>query len=172
VLFAFTQPVDGLQLSSVHTLLSLQLGAAPPTHEPPEQTSPVVHALPSLQASVLFVCVQPVAGLQLSVVQGLLSLQLSGVPAPQEPPLQTSWPLQTLLSSHAAVLLVWVQPLAGSHESFVQELLSLQLTVVPPPHVPFAWQVSPVVHALPSLHGPVPTGFEQTPVVGLQVPAT
>jgi hypothetical protein len=43
--------------------------------------SPVVHASPSLQAIVLLVKTHPVAGAHVSVVQTLLSLQLS-VPAP------------------------------------------------------------------------------------------
>jgi hypothetical protein len=52
VLLACTHwPVAGLHVSSVHTLLSLQLTAVP-EHEPPEQTSPVVQAFPSLQVAV------------------------------------------------------------------------------------------------------------------------
>jgi len=43
-----------LQLSSVQTLLSLQTIAVP-LHDPPLQTSPEVHALPSSQDAVLFV---------------------------------------------------------------------------------------------------------------------
>jgi hypothetical protein len=66
------QPVAGLHESVVHTSPSLQLGAAPPWHVPPPQTSFVVHALPSSQAFVLFVCTHPVAGLQVSVVHGFL----------------------------------------------------------------------------------------------------
>jgi len=38
-----------LQLSSVQTLLSLQVRAGPPTHVPLVHTSVCVHALPSLQ---------------------------------------------------------------------------------------------------------------------------
>src|SRR5215468_1831373 len=45
-----------------------------PTHAPPEQTS-VVQATPSLQGAVLLVKTQPDAGLQLSVVHTLPSLQ-------------------------------------------------------------------------------------------------
>jgi hypothetical protein len=69
VLFVKTHPIVGSQLSVVHTLLSLQTTAAPALQEPPPQTSPDVHAFPSSQAIVLFVKTQPVAGLQLSVVQ-------------------------------------------------------------------------------------------------------
>ena len=71
VLFAYTHPVPGSQLSSVQTLPSLQFGAGPPTHEPPVQVSSVVQALPSSHEELLFTCVQPLAGLQLSSVQPL-----------------------------------------------------------------------------------------------------
>jgi hypothetical protein len=83
--------------------------------------------------------------------------------------------LQLLPSSGQLIpepVLVLTHPVAGTHESVVQGLASLQLIAAPPPQVPF-WHVSPVVHMLASLHG-VPgvlTGFEHVPVVGLQVPA-
>ena len=63
----------GSQLSVVHALLSLHTVAAPERHVPNAHTSPVVHALPSSQAFVLLAKTQPVAGLQLSVVQPLPS---------------------------------------------------------------------------------------------------
>ena len=49
----------------------------PPTHTPPEQASLLVQALPSSQTAPLatFVNTHPVAGLQLSVVHTLWSLQ-------------------------------------------------------------------------------------------------
>src|SRR6185369_17880066 len=53
VLFVCTQPVTALQESVVHTLLSLQLGAAPGVQAPAVQVSPTVHALPSLHATAL-----------------------------------------------------------------------------------------------------------------------
>ena len=46
----------------------------------------------------------PEAGLQASVVQVLLSLQLGGAPPRQEPPEQASSVVQGLLSLHEAVL--------------------------------------------------------------------
>src|SRR5262247_2000896 len=78
VLLVWVQPEAGLHASFVQTSLSLQSSAGPPTQLPPEHASPVVHALPSLHGSLLFTCVQPLAGLQLSSVHGLLSLQLIG----------------------------------------------------------------------------------------------
>jgi hypothetical protein len=122
VLFVWTQPVAGLHESSVHGLLSLQETAAPAWHVPPEQASPLVHAFPSSQAAVLFVWTHPVAGLHESSVHGLLSLQETAAPAWQTPPPQVSPLVHAFPSSHAAVLFVWTQPVAGSHESSVHGL--------------------------------------------------
>ena len=72
--------MDGAQLSVVQTLLSLQLGSGPPTQIPALHVSPVVQALPSLHDRLLFVWTHaPVSGLQLSVVQTLLSSQFTPV---------------------------------------------------------------------------------------------
>src|SRR5258705_565365 len=88
-----------------------------------------------------------------------------GDPNRQPPPPQTSPEVQTLPSSHASVLFVDAQPVAGAQESVVHGLLSLQ-TVGPP-----GWQeppphVSPVVQALPSSHAAVLSACTQ-PVAGL-----
>ncbi len=61
VLLVWTQPVAGLQVSSVQAFPSSQLGAGPPTHPPPLHASFVVQTLPSSQGAVLFVWTQPVA---------------------------------------------------------------------------------------------------------------
>ncbi len=66
-------------MSVVQTLLSLQTIGVP-AHTPPPHVSPEVQALPSSQALVLFVNTHPVAGLHVSVVQTLLSLQTSAGP--------------------------------------------------------------------------------------------
>src|SRR6185436_13327207 len=120
VLFVWVQPVEGLQPSSVQGLLSLQSGAGPPWQVPPPHVSFVVQALPSSHGSVLFVCVQPVAGLQPSSVQGLLSLQFGAGPPWQVPPPHVSVVVQASPSSHDAVLFVWVQPVEGLQPSSVQ----------------------------------------------------
>jgi hypothetical protein len=87
----------------VHGLPSSQLVGVPGWHEPPLQTSPVVQAFPSLHGAVLFVWTQPPScGLQLSSVHGLLSSQLTGVPA-QTPLEQTSPVVHGLPSLHAFV---------------------------------------------------------------------
>ena len=88
----------------MHGLLSLQLGAAPPTQDPPAQVSAVVQALPSSQDAVLLALTQPVAGTHESSVQGLLSSQLGAEPPTQDPPAQVSAVVQALPSSQVTVL--------------------------------------------------------------------
>ena len=136
VLFVLTQPVDVLHESFVQTLLSLQLGAGPPTQRPPAHVSAVVQALPSLHDAVLFVLTQPVAGLHESFVQALLSLQLSAGPPTQVPPLHVSPVVQAFPSLQGSVLFALTQPVAGLHESFVHALPSLQLGAGPPTQMP------------------------------------
>src|SRR5262249_26559846 len=113
----------------------------------------IVQGFESLQDAVLFVCVQPVAGLHESSVHGFPSSQLRAGPPTQVPPLHVSAVVQALPSSQDAVLLVCTQPVAMLQLSFVQTLPSLQLGGGPPTPVP-ALQASLVVQALPSSHGP------------------
>src|SRR2546427_572024 len=150
----WTQPVAGTHVSVVQTLLSLQLVGPPGWQLPPLQTSPVVQALKSLQGLVLLVWKQPLTALQASSVQTLLSSQLSGVPGLQVPPPHTSWPLQTVASSHGFVLFVCPQPVTASQASVVHTLPSSQLSgvpglQVPPPHT--SWPLQTVL----SSHGAV-----------------
>src|SRR5204862_6714367 len=91
----------GSHVSTVHLLPSSQFFAEPPTHAPPLQASVVVQGLPSLQGLVLLVCVQPVAGLQPSVVQTLPSSQLGAAPPTHVPPLQASFVVQASPSLQA-----------------------------------------------------------------------
>jgi hypothetical protein len=111
-----------------------------------------------------------------SSVQGLLSLQSIAVPS-QFPPLQASLVVHASPSLHDV-------PFAelGFEQTPVPVLQvpmswhwssAVQTTGLPPLQVP-DWQVSVCVHASPSLQA-VPfalTGFEQTPVLVLQVPAS
>ena len=64
-------------------------------------------------------------------------------------------------------------PVAASHvPTSWHWVLAVQVTGLPPTHEP-AWQLSVLVHSLPSLHE-VPSGlagFEQVPLAELQVPA-
>jgi hypothetical protein len=117
--------------SVVQASLSLQFGAGPPTQLPPEQWSFVVHSSASLHGRVLFWWVQPLAGLQPSVVQTLPSLQSGGAPPTQLPPEQASLVVHALPSSHESLLFTCVQPVAGLQPSSVQALPSLQLIGVP-----------------------------------------
>src|SRR5439155_192593 len=131
VLLTWTQPVEGLQVSSVQTLPSSQVGGGPPTHRPPLQASLVVQALPSLQGAVLLVCTQPVDGLQVSSVQTLPSSQLGGAPPTQWPPLQTSLVVQELPSRQGRALLACTQPVVAWQLSSVHALKSLQVSNEP-----------------------------------------
>lgn len=165
-LSAWRHPTAESQKSSVHTLLSLQLGAGPGMQLPPEQVSFVVQALPSLHGLVLLACMQPPAGSHESSVQTFPSSQFSGEPGTQLPPEQASLVVQALLSLQGLVLLTCTQPLAGLQESSVHPFPSSQFgggpgMQLPPAHVSF------VVHASPSLHGLVLLTCVQ-PVAGSQ----
>ena len=122
------QPLAGIQLSTVHTLLSSQSGAGPPTQIPPLQVSGPVQKEPSSHDAVLLGCVQPKPVSHSSSVQTLLSLQLGAGPPTQMPPLHASAVVQALPSLHIALLSTFAHPEVGLQLSSVQPLLSLQLT--------------------------------------------
>src|SRR5206468_365217 len=95
----------------------------------------------------------------MTVATGAAGGQTGGGPPTQVPPAQVSAVVQSSLSSHGELFAVFMQPVAGSHESVVHTLLSSQLragppTQGPPTQTPPA-QVSAVVQALPSLQGSV-----------------
>ncbi len=200
-------PVVGLQASSVQALLSLQTTAAP-AHLPPLQTSLLVHGLPSshLGLPATGAAVQPpLAGSQLSAVQGLLSLHTLAAPPTHKPPLQVSPLVQALASSQAmpsaaelahlppkhwslvhglpslqvaswvhappqpSISTFWHLPLAASQVSSVHALPSPQSLPPPPVQLPF-WQVSTVVQAFLSSHGTLsgPATAKHLPVLGSQ----
>jgi hypothetical protein len=98
-------------------------------HVPPWQDSNPLHEFPSLHELPFATagCWQPACGSQVSVVHGLLSLQLSGVPAVQRPAWQVSAPLHRLPSLHELPFgcAVFTQ-LPALQTSAVQGLLSLQ----------------------------------------------
>ena len=96
-----------------------------PTHFPALHLSVDVQALPSSHVAVLFVCVQPVAGLQASFVQTLLSLQLTAVPL-HVPALHLSPDVQALLSLHVFVFGANTHPVLTLQLSVVQGFLSSQ----------------------------------------------
>ncbi len=134
---AFTHPVAGLQLSSVQALPSLQfLAAPPPLHAPPEQTSPVVHALPSSHTPGVGALTQPDAGLQPSSVHTLPSSQLLAPPLEHAPWLQLSPVVHALPSSHTAELGAWAHPVAALQLSSVHGFPSLHAGAAPPTQEP------------------------------------
>jgi hypothetical protein len=118
----------------------LQLSAVPPVQVPAWHVSLPLQMLPSLHGvpSPTEVLAQPVVGLQVSVVQTLPSLQVSGVPAVQVPAWQVSSPLQTVPSAHEEPFATgpfW-QPAIGSQVSFVHTLPSSQASGMPTVQVP------------------------------------
>jgi hypothetical protein len=121
-------------------LASSQSRAVPAVQVPlwqvsvPLQASPSAHVVPFATA----VFWQPEAGLQLSVVQTLPSLQLSGVPAVQVPLWQVSSPLQASPSAHEEPLgsVGFWQPATGSQLFAVHGSLSSQFKAVPAVHTP------------------------------------
>ncbi len=130
---------------------------AEPAQTPFVQTSPLVQGELSLHAvpGAAVVKMQPVTGEQLSVVHVLLSLHASVPDPPQLPPLQLSPVVQGFPSLHVAVLFAKPHcPVAGSHVSVVQTLLSLHVFGVPGRHVPPP-QTSLSVQPFPSSHAAV-----------------
>lgn len=126
-------PVEGLHESLVHALPSSQETALP-WQLPPRHRSLSVQAFESVQGvPSAFTTTQPVAGLHESVVQALPSLQVRAEPPPQPPSArQTSVTRQRSPELHELpVAGVFRQPEAAMHESVVQELPSLQLTMAP-----------------------------------------
>ena len=167
VLALKVHPSAASQPSLVHGLPSLHCKTAPPLHNPPLHTSPVVHALPSEHGSALFVCQQPVVALQLSVVQSVWSSQPSAAPAMQPPSTHVSVVVHTLPSLQGALFIVCWQPCTALHVSSVHTLPSLHAIsapgLQPPPE-----QTSPPVHALPSSQATEFAAWTQ-PCFGLQL---
>jgi hypothetical protein len=108
--------------------------------------SPDVHASSSSQASVLFENTQPVAVLQLSVVQKLASSQAIGVPT-QAPPEQLSPVVHAFPSEQAFALFAWTQPIGVSHVSVVHTL--------PSSHSAFVEHVTPMSPGASVIGGPI-----------------
>ena len=104
-------------------------------------------------------------------------MQVTGVPPVQTPFSHVSTCVQASPSEHGdpfALAGFEHAPVAGSQvPASWHWSVAVQVTGVPPVQTP-AWQVSPVVQALPSLHvvPSVATGFEHAPVAGSHVPAT
>ena len=110
-----------------------------------------MHASLSVQVEALGVLTQPLAGLQLSSVQPLSSVQAVTGPAKHVVAEQASASVQALPSSQGLILVEKTQPVAEVQLSSVHALPSLQV-ILAPRHAPLA-QAS-VVHASPSSQGP------------------
>jgi hypothetical protein len=126
--FGYEQPVSGMHRFWVHGRLSSQTRAPVPTQVPFEHASVTVQAFWSLHGVPL----------------------VAGPTGVQTPDTQRSPVVQTLLSLHDVPfgrLAYRHVPVAGSQESVVHSLPSLQTVVVPPPHTPFV-QVVLLVQAL------------------------
>ena len=144
----------------MQTLSSLQTIAELPLQVAPAQVSPKVHKLPSSQLPPVALWTQPLGLTQLSVVQGLPSSQLVGLPGLQVPSAQVSPLVQALPSLHALRLLSWLQPLVGEQKSSVHTWPSLQSTgkepsaQLPLAHTPPGLNTRPLhpalAHAMPS----------------------
>ena len=131
---------------------SSQFNVEPDTHTPPLHWSSTVQTDPSEHAFELGVKTHPTPGSHESVVQGLLSLHVFGVPALQTPLPQRSPTVQAFPSSQGAVLGVLLQPLSVLQESVVHPFPSSQDRMEAPVHAPWV-QVSPRVQAFPSSQG-------------------
>jgi hypothetical protein len=118
----------------------------------------------------LAVNTQPVAELQLSSVQLLLSLQVIASCVQEPAPSHTSFVHASLSLVHAVPLLVfvWAHPVIALHESVVHGLPSSQLSGVEPTHVP-PEHASTVVHTLLSSHEFVLFVYTQLPAAAVTV---
>jgi hypothetical protein len=142
-------PVVGEQAAVVHGFWSSGQTTGVETQAPAAQWS-AVHSDPSEQAlALLGVKTQPAVGLQLSSVQGLLSLHTLAMPGVHTPVAHTSPTVHRLPSSQPDVVAVnthW--PVARLQVSSVHEFESLQVLGVPAQMPRAHW--SALVHALPS----------------------
>src|SRR5438128_2644768 len=85
-----------------------------------------------------------------TVAAGAAGGQTGGGPPTQVPPSQVSAVVQASPPSHGELFAVFTQPVAGSHESVVQALPSLQGSVLgaPPTHAAAPLQVLPLMQGL------------------------
>ena len=143
------------------------------TQAPARQASPVEHMLASSQAvpsGLATLTHWPVAALHVPAVwhESVGAGQTTAAPATQVPPWQVSPLVQLLLSEQAVPLATagveHTPEVASQVPAVWQESAAVQTLATPPEQAP-AWQVSPVVQALPSEQvAPFgAAGFEQVP---------
>ena len=156
-----------------------QDGGGPPTHVPPLQTSPVVHAFPSVHAAPFDFAGSeqaPVAGLHVPASwHTSLAVHTTGFDPVQTPLSHVSACVQAFPSLHTVPLgfAGFEQtPVAGLHvPASWHASLAVQAVDIGPVHTALRHRPSGVqasLHTVPS----GATGFEQVPVVGSHVPAT
>jgi hypothetical protein len=161
--------VDGLQVSAVQTLLSSQ--NAVPTHCGPvlvtAQRSLFVQGLPSLQGLVLAERVTQPFWMHESFVQILPSHSCGPccTMLKHPPGIRHCQKAQALLKPQRLACGVYTQPVLAWHESTVQEMLSLQVTAVPPTQLPPLHDI-PVRQRFPEVHEPGALARRQEPVAG------
>jgi hypothetical protein len=132
--------VPALQTPRLHWSFWAEQSIGDPLHRPPEHWSVTVHGLPSLQVAVLFAFLQPSTMSQLSSVQGLLSLQLRGVPLLHTPEWQDSMTRQAFPLWHgpASFVVIFMQaPVVELQTPLLHWSLDAeQSTSATPAHVP------------------------------------
>ena len=175
-------PLDGSQVPATWQASdAVQTTGFEPVQVPPWQESDCVHPFPSLQV-VPFDAVgfeqEPVLGLHVPTAwHWSLAVHVTGFDPVQVPLWQESLWVQALPSLQVVPFVAVgfeQEPLLGLHVPATWHWsLAVHVTGFEPVHVPL-WHESVCVHAFPSLQV-VPFaafGFEQVPVLGLQVPAT
>jgi len=153
-------------------------GTRPPAQTPAWHASTAVHGLPSSHgvpsgAEVLEQV--PVAGLHAAVWHASTGVHTTGLAPVHTPALHVSTCVHGLPSLHgvpSGATALEQAPVAGSQVAVWHASAGVHTTWLAPVQTP-AWQVSPCVHALPSLQA-VPSGkagLTQPPAIGSQVPA-
>jgi hypothetical protein len=168
-----THPLEGLHESAVQAMPSLQRSGVPAVQAPPWQLSPTVQAFPSVQPvpAGSGVNVQPLAGAQLSTVQGKPSAHVTALPGTHRPPSHASPEVHALPSEQKPPFGTGKNrhPAARLQVSVVQGSPSVHPTETPGLHAPAAHE-SPAVHGSPSVHcAPAGSGENTQPEAGLQL---
>ena len=115
--------------------MGAQVTGLVPVHTPAWQVSVVVQPFPSPHADPFAFGGSEQTPVTVSHTPGSWhwpdAVQTTGLPPVQTPAWQTSVCVQAFPSSHAAVLFVYMQPVAESHVSVVHTLPSLQTAAAP-----------------------------------------
>jgi hypothetical protein len=167
----WTGPLDGLHESAVQGLPSSTMTGVPGVHAPAAlQVSAPLQTLGSAQdvPACTGAWATPVCGLQESVVQGLLSVVETAVPA-QAPEVHWSFVVQALASEQTVPSATGVccGPVVGLQESAVQGLPSSTLTGMPGVHAPAPSQAALLEHWVTAAHAaPIGALACNTPSIG------